>query len=575
MIQNLLPSLFPSFPNLIAENKGNMANPGRQRLLTAGKLVFRSDFDSGNCWQVFKRRGDPNILPADDCYDGFVPSAIYPEKGITTPTEQQLEKSVNNFYPMGAETDIYEVWLAPDCLGTEYATKNRSWFNFTIDGAQPGESVILRIMNTVAHSKLFAMDMRPVYRTQAFPHTQWSRIPHPVLHRALGGLSTNAVLDIPFTFETDKQIQIAFTYPYTHQHLQERLLDWKRISQERGITFKREVLAHTLDNIPTDLITISSDNDDMALADKSIILISCRVHPCETPASFVLDGFIDKVLSEDGEGVALRRSFIFKIIPMLNPDGVIRGHCRSDSLGRNLNRFYRAPDDTTPVIKATKQLFLNIHATGKLLYYCDFHAHHTKRGCFFYGNSVPTQGLQVEAKLFAKIIGLASSHFDYAGCNFSKQNMTANGGKDGTKQDSARVSLYHASGLARCYTMEVNYNTSNITTTITTPPKYTPSILAGIGSDIARSSLSMSPLVNADELPFIYYSSYKTLAAVEDSVHAEIKKKQRRRVSSLKGKVSAAFIKSQEDTQFGNETGFVYAKMKKEIAQAKTNRKLS
>jgi len=76
---------------------------------------------------------------------------------------------------------------------------------------------------------------------------------------------------------------------------------------------------------------------------KPIIFISSRVHPGETPASFVLDGFLKALLSNDARAEILRQNFIFKIIPALNPDGVARGHYRLDQNGINLNRMYLNP----------------------------------------------------------------------------------------------------------------------------------------------------------------------------------------------------------------------------------------
>jgi murein tripeptide amidase MpaA len=38
----------------------------------------------------------------------------------------------------------------------------------------------------------------------------------------------------------------------------------------------------------------------------------------------------------------LLKFFTFKIVPMLNPDGVEHGHYRMDIYGQNLNRYYNS-----------------------------------------------------------------------------------------------------------------------------------------------------------------------------------------------------------------------------------------
>jgi len=50
-------------------------------------------------------------------------------------------------------------------------------------------------------------------------------------------------------------------------------------------------------------------------------------------------------------------TFVFKIIPMLNPDGVIVGNYRCSLTGRDLNRAYRvALRDSFPTISHTKSM---------------------------------------------------------------------------------------------------------------------------------------------------------------------------------------------------------------------------
>ena len=56
----------------------------------------------------------------------------------------------------------------------------------------------------------------------------------------------------------------------------------------------------------------------------------------------------------------LRRHFVFKIVPMLNVDGVIVGNYRCSLAGVDLNRIYRDPlRELFPTIFHTKVMTMN------------------------------------------------------------------------------------------------------------------------------------------------------------------------------------------------------------------------
>ena len=58
----------------------------------------------------------------------------------------------------------------------------------------------------------------------------------------------------------------------------------------------------------------------------------------------MIQGMIDKLLDfNDPHSRKLLDNYVFKIIPMLNPDGVSRGYWKFDTLGQNLNNFYKDP----------------------------------------------------------------------------------------------------------------------------------------------------------------------------------------------------------------------------------------
>lgn len=69
------------------------------------------------------------------------------------------------------------------------------------------------------------------------------------------------------------------------------------------------------------------------IAMRKAIILTSRVHPGETNASFVMDGVLDFLVGDDAKAAYLRDTYVFKIIPMLNPDGVIVGNYRCSLSG--------------------------------------------------------------------------------------------------------------------------------------------------------------------------------------------------------------------------------------------------
>ena len=66
---------------------------------------------------------------------------------------------------------------------------------------------------------------------------------------------------------------------------------------------------------------------------RKAIILTGRIHPGETNASYVMNGVIEYLVSDDEKAELLRNTFVFKIIPMLNPDGVIVGNYRCSLIG--------------------------------------------------------------------------------------------------------------------------------------------------------------------------------------------------------------------------------------------------
>ena len=153
------------------------------------------------------------------------------------------------------------------------------------------------------------------------------------------------------------------SFPYTYTDLQNFL---SRIMAQRLPWLQRERLANTLEKRRLDLLTISSPENLAEGADLSGVccaFVSARVHPVETPSSYVLEGLLGFLLSEDPAAVGLRRRVVIKVVPMLNPDGVVLGNYRCSTVGQDLNRCVSTPHTPLhpPCLSSLWLTFLNMN----------------------------------------------------------------------------------------------------------------------------------------------------------------------------------------------------------------------
>ena len=87
-----------------------------------------------------------------------------------------------------------------------------------------------------------------------------------------------------------------------------------------------------------------------------------RQHPGETQGSYVCEGVIKKIVQKCKESEYLRKNYVIYIIPMVNPDGVIFGHYRTNLLGKDLNRKWdiSEKEQTCPEVGSIKSFLHEI-----------------------------------------------------------------------------------------------------------------------------------------------------------------------------------------------------------------------
>ena len=264
-------------------------------------------------------------------------------------------------------------------------------------------------------------------------------------------------------------IYFALCFPYTFSQLQEYLHKLS-ITKNNKNKIKFSTLNKTICGNPLDILYISNFTSPHSVINaRQSIIFTARVHPGETSGSYVIESVINNLLNNSEQSNNLLDKYIFKIIPMLNPDGVIHGHYRNNILGKDLNRMWKDPrDNVTPTIYYLKKLI----SINRPFFFCDFHGHSNMPNCALYCCSpskkkknkffnIPNGNIKsyhfYEEKVFMRIMEEESKYYQKAGEKYNIQK---------SKLKSARGVIYNEFNVYYSYALETGlmakWNKQNI-----------------------------------------------------------------------------------------------------------------
>ena len=158
------------------------------------------------------------------------------------------------------------------------------------------------------------------------------------------------------------RLWVAHIPPYTYTRLQKVLGEVKAFPHARVEVIGQSVMGRDLQ-----LVTVT--NFERPDAAKKVVWLQARQHAWEASTSFVLEGAMKFVLSDDPAARKLRDENVFKFIPMLNPDSVAAGEVRFNLNGFDPNRQWPEVDlrdkrwlERAPEIWYPKRAILEQHA---------------------------------------------------------------------------------------------------------------------------------------------------------------------------------------------------------------------
>ncbi|XP_064812108.1 cytosolic carboxypeptidase 1-like isoform X2 [Oncorhynchus masou masou] len=449
---------------------GHVAPTSREHILERVYGVQRTKI-----FQDIERLIHPNDILDKVVYDLDIQSCPVVDGGESLKFNSQFE-SGNLRKAVQVRKFEYDLVLNSDINSNHY----HQWFYFEVSGMRVGASYRFNIINCEKSNSQFNYGMQVLmYSVQEAisGRPRWVRTGTDICYyknhfsrssMAAGGQKGKSYYTMTFSMtfnHKDDVCYFAYHYPYTYSTLKMHLQKLEALRTPQ--TYLREdVLCETLGGNSCPLLTItampeSTNNDQICqFRNRPLVFLSSRVHPGETNASWVMKGTLEFLMGSSPLAHSLREAYIFKIVPMLNPDGVVNGNHRCSLSGEDLNRQWQNPSpELHPTIYHTKSLLQYLAAIQRApLVFCDYHGHSRKKNVFMYGCSLKETVWETNIsatscelhedlgyRTLPKILSQMAPAFSMASCSFVVER---------SKEATARVVVWREIGVQRSYTME-------------------------------------------------------------------------------------------------------------------------
>ncbi|KAL4428971.1 hypothetical protein ABPG74_011167 [Tetrahymena malaccensis] len=332
---------------------------------------------------------------------------------------------------------------------------NTQWFFFSVTNAKAGQVLKFNILNLNKPGSLFNEGLCPVIfsvKQNEISGQEWVRGGFNIKYQR-GDIQRDGNKGKPhytltfsyYIHHSQDTIYFAHSFPYTFTDLKEYINDFmKDETKNKKVSVKK--LCKTLAGNNCEMLTITSSSMVKRFQRKGIVIFA-RQHPGETGGSYMVQGCIDFLLGDSPEAEYLRDNCVFKIVPMLNPDGVIHGNYRCSLAGCDLNRRWKKPRKKLhPTVFHMKEMIKTFGREREIKLIIDLHGHSRKMNTFFYGCSYKED--PVLTRIFPYMMSKMTDYISFEECRFNVQK---------SKEKTARITLWKEQRVMNVFTVEASF----------------------------------------------------------------------------------------------------------------------